>query len=265
MIKKKSYLRATIIAAILSRTWLTRFNEAALELFVRGLGYNNYHTLRLTGERHFLKHVVAPTAPVVCIDVGAHHGDYSEELLAIPSTHVIAFEPHPGAYSVLKSRFAHESQRFTAVQQGVASSSGEMMLHSGPETPHSSLSEYVVQVPYVNATQAFSVAVTSLDDYCASHGLDHIDLLKIDVEGFEVEVLRGAERILSIMPPKFVQFEFNIHHLFGHATIKSITQMMPGYSLFQLLPKGWRRIDPDKWTSNIFQFSNFVLVRDDAK
>jgi len=41
------------------------------------------------------------------------------------------------------------------------------------------------------------VATTTLDDYCRSNAIEHIDLLKIDVQGLECDVLRGASGLLS--------------------------------------------------------------------
>jgi hypothetical protein len=53
------------------------------------------------------------------------------------------------------------------------------------------------------------VRVIALDNICAERGLDLIDLLKIDAEGYDFQVLRGAEKLLKEQKISVVQFEYN--------------------------------------------------------
>jgi hypothetical protein len=52
-----------------------------------------------------------------------------------------------------------------------------------------------------------TVPVIRLDDYCETHGIRTIDAVKMDVEGFELQVLRGFERMLTQSPPKLIAYE----------------------------------------------------------
>ena len=88
-----------------------------------------------------------------------------------------------------------------------------------------------------------------------------VDLIKIDTEGFESEVLRGGGETIRRCRPKFVQLEFNWHQLFRNTSLNSFSELLPGYSVFQLLPDAWIERDPIDPLSNIFHFSNFVFVR----
>ena len=54
------------------------------------------------------------------------------------------------------------------------------------------------------------VVCTTLDTYCEKSGVEHIDFLKIDVEGAELQVFRGAKRLLTERRVTYMQFEFNI-------------------------------------------------------
>ena len=46
-----------------------------------------------------------------------------------------------------------------------------------------------------------------------------IDLIKIDTEGFELEVLKGAEKTIKKLKPTYIQIEYNWHHLFKNINL----------------------------------------------
>ena len=92
-----------------------------------------------------------------------------------------------------------------------------------------------------------------------------IDLLKIDTEGFELEVLNGASETLINKKPKFIQIVFNWHQLFREQTIFKFSKILSNYEVFKILPFGNSliKIDPKRPESNIFHLSNFVFIRKD--
>ena len=91
--------------------------------------------------------------------------------------------------------------------------------------------------------------------------VQNTDFIKIDVEGYEAEVFKGAERVLREIKPRFIQIEFNWHQLFRNTALHYFSEQLPDYEVFQLLPNGWIARDPRSPLSNIFEFSNFVFVR----
>jgi FkbM family methyltransferase len=68
-------------------------------------------------------------------------------------------------------------------------------------------SQYAVRTNFPSKT--LYVKATSVDEFCQGHGVDRIDVLKIDTEGHELAVLQGARRLLDIGNPMFVYAEFN--------------------------------------------------------
>ena len=92
------------------------------------------------------------------------------------------------------------------------------------------------------------------------------ELLKIDVEGFEVEVLAGAKRFIRTFNPTFIQLEYNLHHMYWSHNFIKIASMILNYTAFRLLPHeaGMVFYDPTQFSSNIFQYANYVFVRDSA-
>jgi FkbM family methyltransferase len=54
------------------------------------------------------------------------------------------------------------------------------------------------------------VSVRTIDDFCAEQAIAEIDLLKIDTEGYDLQVLEGARSLLTRGRVRFVYSEFNV-------------------------------------------------------
>ena len=93
----------------------------------------------------------------------------------------------------------------------------------------------------------------------------HIDLIKIDTEGFELEVIKGAKETIKKKLPKYIQIEFNWHQLFKGQTLYNFSEHLEKYDLFQILPYGndLVKVDPNRPETNIYHLSNFVYIRKD--
>ena len=78
----------------------------------------------------------------------------------------------------------------------------------GDGTPHASLSPEIFSEIRQVGRNATTVRTETLDGFCAKNKINLIDFMKIDVEGFELNVLKGAELMLSGGKIKLIQFEF---------------------------------------------------------
>jgi len=185
---------------------------------------------------------------------------------------VIAFEPLPGAFEKLKFLKEEFETRLTIVNQGCAEKSGPLELHFGAESSElASFSSEVNGIDYVGKSNVNSINVqtTSLDDYFHSNRLPpqvRCDLLKIDTEGYEFEVMKGAVEFIKAHRPRVIQIEFNLHHLFRGHSLKLLTQDLTQYLIFRILPNknGMVQCDIDEFSSNIFQYSNYLLFEAEA-
>ena len=145
--------------------------------------------------------VIGPHPGSVCVDVGAHEGLFVDLLLANlnhPTIH--AFEPAPGPFARLKSRHG-ATPGVTLVNAGLGREPGAIEFNI---YDNQTLNSFLPMLPAGASTlggpklvETRSVPVFSLDSYAASSGLAHISLLKIDTQGYELQVLQGAERTLS--------------------------------------------------------------------
>ncbi|HXW58394.1 MAG TPA: FkbM family methyltransferase [Solirubrobacteraceae bacterium] len=131
------------------------------------------------------------------IDVGANAGYFSVVAgsLGAPGSRVVAFEPNPQLGNMIaQSILLNPELDITLERAAGGDRAGMMALHMSPEDRNSGLSTLRADLyPHAPTLQ---VPVLRLDDYCTEHDL-RPDLLKIDVEGFEAPVLRGAGWIIE--------------------------------------------------------------------
>ena len=148
----------------------------------------------------------------VVVDVGANFGLYalSAALYARPHGRVFAFEPAPNAFALLERNIADNSLSgaVTAKRLAVGAAAGRATFYIGRDVSFSSL--HRTQRLDDNAGTV-DVEIVALDAALAH--VRSVDLLKIDVEGGEADVLRGARELLRRSRAPIVQFEFSHKNL----------------------------------------------------
>jgi FkbM family methyltransferase len=133
----------------------------------------------------------------LCFDVGANVGEKSEAMLAA-GARVVAFEPSRDALRELHARCDMYS-RWCVVEAAVGSAGGLATLHAARDSGKSSLMH-----GWTVGDQRYHVPVITLDSAIAAFGVP--EYCKIDVEGWEIEVLRGLSRPLPLL-----SFEFHLN------------------------------------------------------
>jgi FkbM family methyltransferase len=128
----------------------------------------------------------------LCFDVGSNIGDISAVLLGL-GARVVAVDPQPAAMRELRARLAGNA-RLTCVQAGVAESPGELELYLHDQVGTTSM---VKEWSAGRVINSITVPVVTLDDLIARFGVPRY--CKIDVEGFELNVLRGLGRQLDLL------------------------------------------------------------------
>jgi FkbM family methyltransferase len=137
-------------------------------------------------------------------DVGANAGQTALRFApAFPRATIYSFEPDPDTFRRLEAAVAHlpAVRPFNAA---LGRSSGEARLFRFASDETNSLlpkaqgaESYVADAGYLRETGSVAVAVTTLDRVCEELRLAKIDLLKLDTQGYELEILHGAQRLLE--------------------------------------------------------------------
>ncbi len=152
----------------------------------------------------------------VIFDVGANFGIMSLHYAKVASAGMVyAFEPTHYAICRLKRNIelnAELAGRIIAIQSFVSSSSSretDIKAYSSwkvagePKDQKHSLHGGTVKT-------AEGVGVVSLDDFCSKNAISRLDFIKIDTDGYEYEVLKGARRVISEFKPTII-FEIGLY------------------------------------------------------
>jgi FkbM family methyltransferase len=210
-------------------------------------------------------------APYCIFDVGANQGQYLNLLLrSLPanSAAIHCFEPSAWTFNILHKGFA-SVQNVHLNHVALGKEPGETILYSDSDgSGLASLSKRRLDHFDIHFKQSEAIKITTLDDYCTENLIDKIHLLKIDVEGHELDVLAGASRMFQRQAIDLVTFEF------GGCNIDTRSFFQDFYYFFQAQNMNLARITPGGYLYPItayreileqFRTTNFVAIRKATK
>jgi FkbM family methyltransferase len=169
----------------------------------------------------------------VVFDVGTNIGTIAN-WLANRTKHVHAFEPHPSNLEMTRDQIVlRKTRNITLSQLALGKEQGTLQLHVKSFHGHHSLGDTSAS-PTV---EKIDVKVETVDRYASTHRVERIDFLKIDVEGFEDEVLQGATTMLSSQRIGLILFELRVSILASigkHSKDIFAPLLENGYAIFTL-------------------------------
>jgi FkbM family methyltransferase len=199
------------------------------------------------------------------LDIGANVGQWSTSMLATArqagraedlDLHV--FEPSSYTFAHLSKTLG--SQRATLQQVALSERSGRSVLHV--MRPGAGTNSLHTRAAWQTDATTENVVTTTLDDYADSAGLKSITLVKVDTEGHDLAVLRGAKRLLAEQRICVAQFEYNWRWIGARSFLCDAFELLEpaGYRLGKLTPRGvefYPRWDADLET---FVEGNYVTA-----
>lgn len=200
--------------------------------------------------------------PLLAVDIGGNIGDYSAELLRrFPGLELHVFEPATSNVNRLRSRFAAYEQ--VSLQQAALSDvSGQMTLFADRDgSGMASLAQRQLGHLDIRFDPMEEVEVRRFDTYW-NQALSGrvIDIVKIDVEGYELMVLRGfGEAIRNV---RVIQFEFGGTNIDTKVFFRDLWHFFEesGFDLYRITPLGVMRIERYHEREELFIIANFIAV-----
>ena len=242
-------------------------NRLLFNLSLRGLGILNYQNSRLSGEDAFLRNVLAHFEAPTILDVGANVGTYSTKIKrAFPAASVYAFEPHPITFSHLSQEAIRHG--YVAINAACGEKAGSATLYDynhQPGSSHASMYPEVLEQLHRQSVSGISVNVVSLTDFVREQAVEHINLLKIDTEGHEYSVLKGARPLLRDGRIDMIHFEFNEMNVVSRTFAHDFFELLDGFEVFRMLPGHLLNVTPYAPLRNeVFAYQNLVAIRNDC-
>lgn len=215
--------------------------QMASPTFERWL-YLRLHQLGLMGkaERSFLEEHVRPGMRV--IDVGANLGLYSVLIArrAGPSGRVLGFEPDPELCAALRENARLNAVAVEAHNLALGSAPGQLALH---KSVINSGDNHLGQAANPLFRRSVMIEVVRLDDHLP--GLA-VDLVKIDVQGWELEALRGMRQTLAANASVRIYFEFSPNgYVRAHSTYQELIAFLRGLGFRIFDPIARQELDDD--------------------
>jgi FkbM family methyltransferase len=199
-------------------------------------------------------------SPVV-LDVGANQGHWTRAFLqSFPRSRMWCFEPSQVAFTALVAEL--DGCGVQLVNAALSDVDGPVKLWSdGPGSTLGSLSRRDLDHYGLAFDTVETVEAVTLDAWMVSEGLQHIDVLKLDVEGHEYQALLGG---LSTLPNiDLVQLEFGGCNIDSRVFFRDLWTILrdAGFTLYRLAPRGPVPIKKYSEREESFLYSVIYAVR----
>lgn len=155
-------------------------------------------------------------SPSTIFDVGANVGDITEMYNTIfPDCTIHCFEPIPGTFERLKQRHAKQ-QNIMYHQFAVGDCEDTVSIYETSSSGNSSVSKPTSYVrdsldenmaDSVRIVDTHLVSQITLDSFCTRNQIPHIDILKMDIQGSELNALKGASKLLDAQNIRMIYCE----------------------------------------------------------
>ena len=169
-----------------------------------------------------------------------------------------SFEPQSASFDALHKRF-HEDPRVKLRKIALGRSPGTANLHfdAAGETTAT-----LQQGAFATQEHSEEVSLSTVDEICREEKIERIHLLKIDTEGFEMEVLIGASEIIGRGAIDAIQFEFGDTFLRTPYHFVDFWELLSSkFVIYRILRRGLCKVERYSPDLEIFKLANFLCVR----
>jgi FkbM family methyltransferase len=229
------------------RFWVNKYNS------------DDNDNIYTNGELNWLKNQIK--SATVIFDVGANIGDWTKLCLILkPNAVIHCFEPSNYTFEKLINNTRNYANIvYNNIGLGSIKSNHTLYCIGKGLGTNSFYQREGIDIEQSSTEQ---ILVDTLDDYCINNKIIQIDILKIDVEGHELEVLNGAQKLLSSGKIKCIQFEYGGTYIDSRILLKDIFDLLlkNNYKLFKMYPHRLVYIENYEQVYENFKYSNWVAI-----
>jgi FkbM family methyltransferase len=236
-----------------------------------GIGSGSYPAV--SGEKRVIKELMKiqrnTSESVIIFDVGANEGQFLQLILDNIETeefNIFSFEPTTEAYQQLFNKYK-DFEGINLENIGIDEFNHQSEIYyDEPLSLRASKFKRDLSHLGVEFSNSETVNFVSIDHYCDIHEIARIDLLKIDVEGNELCVLKGCKNLLELHKISIITFEFGRAQIDSRTFFKDIYYFLKNYGmtrLYRILNNGFLKpIDKYDESNEMFFPTNYVAFMD---
>jgi FkbM family methyltransferase len=241
-----------------------RFFLILKNLGLEGLNYRNSE-IKTNGEFFLLREIAnyyRNEKKIILFDVGANVGNYSKNLADLfKDSAIYSFEPFSTAYHKLKELSLTHSN-ILPQKIGLSAKNGELPVYSNDVFSEiGGVYNRSAILKNISLDKNEICEFRTITSFCSDNHISHIHFLKIDTEGHELEVLKGAIDFLENGKTDFIQFEFGSGNIFSRTYFWDLYNLLKqDYVICRLLKNGFIRINEYDSDLEMQILTNFVAV-----
>ena len=177
-----------------------------------GINIRNIKDRDCTSSQHIIKNLFSADGVITIFDVGAHIGQSATYYKStFKNSYIYSFEPFQNSFEILKRLNLTD---FKPYNLGLSDKKGVESFCSNKGSPTNSLLSLSLSAKEtwagnegLSQVERVDCEFTTLDDFCDENNVEYIDFMKIDVQGAEFRVLKGAHRALNEKRIGVIQLE----------------------------------------------------------
>jgi FkbM family methyltransferase len=220
-----------------------------------------------SGEKSIFQVLKNRLKPTYCIfDVGSNKGQFLHLILENVSASdcsIHCFEPGHETFKFLTAS-APKDHRIRLNNFGIGKEQSEAVLHYNEAgSGLASLTKRRLEHFDIEFEETENVTIDTIDNYCSENKIEHIHLLKIDIEGHELDALEGSKRMFASKSIDLVTFEFGGCNIDTRTYFRDFWYFFEeaNFKLFRITPSGYLYpLNTYKEIHEQFRTVNFLAI-----
>jgi FkbM family methyltransferase len=203
----------------------------------------------------------------VIFDIGANIGEYTSMLqkkskdISDMTINLHLFEPTKSCFDIIDSKFK-DNFNIKLNNFGASNSDGTAIIYYDKEQSGlASLYQRNLESYNLELNQKEEIQLKRLDNYIKGNNIEHIDFIKIDIEGHELKAFEGFGDYLNGDFIDYIQFEYGGANLDSHTSLMEIYKFLTerNFQIAKVLKNGLEAREYKPFMDN-FQYSNYVAI-----
>ncbi len=217
--------------------------------------------IKSNGELHFIRENKDKMETI--FDVGANIGEWTDLVSnIIPKAKIYSFEPSLQTFTVLQKQNFRPGVSLHNIGLGDKNEVKDFFVNNDDSTLNSAFRRDIGQSNLKDNVSSEKSSFETLDSFCEKNNIDRVSFLKIDTEGNELFVLRGATQYIQSGKIDMIQFEYGGTYVDSKTSLKDVFSFFEDkpYSIFKMMSKGLKRYEAYSNDLENFQYANYVAI-----